>query len=73
MHATHLFTGTLNVRCPHLPRNALSMLLRDWGQTLSLEEVNAGAFRAEIGFQADQDERSGGAEVQDFGVPLKEM
>lgn len=37
---------------------------------MGLEEVDAGAFGAEVGFETDEDEGGVGAEVEDFGVPL---
>lgn len=39
---------------------------------MSLQEVDAGPFRSQIGFEPDEDERGCWAEVEDFGVPLRE-
>ena len=72
MHPCHLLARALNIRCPHLPSNVLALLLRDRRQALGFEEIDAGAFGAEVGFQANEDEGRGGAEVEDFGVPLEE-
>ncbi len=40
---------------------------------MGFEEVNADAFGAEVGFEADEDEGGRGAEVEDFGVPLEKQ
>lgn len=37
---------------------------------MGLEEVDACALGAEVGFESDEDEGGVGAEVEDFGVPL---
>ena len=37
---------------------------------MGAEEVDAGFLIAKVGLEPDEDERSRGAEVQDFGIPL---
>ena len=71
MHTIHLFTGALDIGCAHLFGDALPLFLCDWSQTLSLEDVDTGAFGAKIGFQSNEDEGRCRAEMQDFGIPLK--
>ena len=71
MHALHLLARAFHIDCAHLPCHIPPLFLRDWCQTLSLEEIDAGAFVAEIGFQADEDEGRGGAEVEYLGIPLQ--
>jgi hypothetical protein len=39
---------------------------------LGFEKIDACALRAEVRFEADEDERGCGAEVKDFRVPLVE-
>ena len=38
---------------------------------MGLEEIDAGAFGAEVGFETDEHEGCVGAEMEDFGVPLR--
>lgn len=70
LHSGHLFTAALHVPRSHLAGYVHALLLGDRGQSLSLEEVDTGAFRAEIGLEADEDEGCVGAKMQDLGVPL---
>jgi hypothetical protein len=46
------------------------LLRGDGGEALGFEEVDARSLAAEVGFQADEDERGGGAEMEDFWIPL---
>lgn len=71
--ALHLFAAALHVHGAHALRDGLALLGSDGGKTLSFQEVDAGPFRAEVGFEPDEDERGRGAEVEDFGVPLSEL
>lgn len=70
MYARHLFTAAFDVHCSHLPRNALSLLFCDRRKTLGLEKINTGTFCAKVGLESNEDERSGGAKVEHFGIPL---
>ena len=70
VHAAHLLAATLDVYRTHLPGDALPLLLRHGREALGFEEFYARAFVAEVGFQADKYQRGGGAEVEDFGIPL---
>ena len=70
MHALHLLARALHIDGAHLPRDIPPLFLGDRCQALGLEEIDTGAFVAEVGFQADEDEGGGRAEVEDFGVPL---
>ena len=70
VHALHLLAAALDVGGAHAGRDRLALFRGDGGEALGLEQVDAGAFGAEVGFQAHEDEGRGGAEVQDFGVPL---
>ena len=68
--ALHLFTTALHVHGAHAFRHGLALFRRDGSETLRFQEVDAGSFRAEIGFEPDEDQRGGGAEVEHFRVPL---
>jgi hypothetical protein len=70
--ALHLLAAALDVHGAHPFRDGLALFRRNGSETLSLEEVDAGPFRAEVGFEPDEDQRGRGAEVEDFGVPLQE-
>lgn len=67
---THLFAAAFDIGSAHLLRYTLALLWRYGCQTLSFEEINAGALVAEIGFEADKDQRSCWAKVKDFWIPL---
>lgn len=66
----HLFAATLHVLGVHLLGNGEALLCCDGGETLRLEHVDARLLVAQVGFEADEDERCVGAKVKDFGVPL---
>ena len=70
MHAVHLLAAAFDIGRTHLLGDALSLLRRYRGETLGLEQVDTLAFRAQIGFETDEDEGCCGAEVEDFGIPL---
>ena len=70
MHAIHFFAAAFDVCCAHLLCDTLALFRGDGRETLGFEEVDAGAFGAEVGFEADEDEGGGGAKVEDFGIPL---
>ena len=70
--ALHLFAAALDVHGAHPARHGLALVRRDGRETLRLEEVDARPFRAEVGFKPDEDQGSRGAEVQHFGIPLRE-
>ena len=71
IHTIHFLARALKVCRAHLLSDILSLLLSDGGQALSLEEVDAGAFSAEIGFEPNEDKGGGGAEMEDFWIPLE--
>ena len=68
--AGHFFRGAFHVHGAHLLCDLLALLLCDGCQTLRFEELDAGAFMSEIGFQAAEDYGSCWAKVEDFRVPL---
>jgi hypothetical protein len=53
-------------------RYYLALFWRDWCQSLSLEEVNACSLGAQVRLEANKDEWSSWAEVENFRVPLDE-
>lgn len=65
-----LLRRTLNVFGVHLLGNGFSLFRRYWCKTLCSKELNASTLRAKIGLEANKDQRSGWAEMKDFGVPL---
>lgn len=68
--AGHLLTTALHVEGTHLLSDGLALVGGDGSETLGLEEVDAGALVTEIRLETEQDDGSGGAEMEDFGVPL---
>ncbi len=68
--ALHLFAAALDVGCAHTVGYGLALGRGDGSEALGLEEVYAGSFCSEVGFETNEDERGCGAEVEDFGVPL---
>ena len=70
VNAGHLLAATLHVTCSHFLSDRHSLLCCDRGQALRFEKVDACAFRSKVRFETDEDERSVGAEMEDFGVPL---
>ena len=71
INSSGFFRRALNVCGSHLSGNSLALLGSDGCQTLCAEEFDAGAFRTEVGFEAHENERSAGAEVRNFRVPLQ--
>lgn len=69
--AAHLLAAALHVAGAHLLGDGSALLLRDGGEALGLEEVDAGALGAQVGLETDEDEGGVGAEMEDFGVPLR--
>lgn len=49
----HLLAAALEVECAHSICDCLSLLWGDGRQALGLEEVDAGALRAEVGLEAN--------------------
>jgi hypothetical protein len=70
IYASHLLATAFHVERAHLFGDLLALLLRDGSEALGLEEVDAGSLCAEVRFEAYEDERRVGAEVEDFRVPL---
>lgn len=68
--AVHLLAAALHILCAHLPRHRHALLLRDGREPLRFEKVDACSLGAEVGLQANEDERRVWAKVQDLGVPL---
>jgi hypothetical protein len=73
VNPSHLFAATLHVACSHLPSHCHALFLSDWGQPLGFEEVDAGTFGSKIRLETNEDKRSVGAEMKDFGVPLQAL
>jgi hypothetical protein len=73
LHADHVLAAALRVYGPHSLGDATALLFGDGGETLGLEELDAVALGAEIGFEAHEDDGGCGAEVEDFGVPLVDV
>lgn len=68
--AGHFFAAALNVSGSHALCDGLALFWGDWCEALGLEELNACAFVAEVGFETDEDEGCRWTEMEDFGVPL---
>lgn len=68
--ALHLLAAALHVLGAHLLGNGEALLGSHGRQTLRLEHVDARLLEAQIGLEADEDQRRVGAEMQDLGVPL---
>lgn len=71
MHTRHLFAAAFNVCRPHLTCDILALLGGDRGQALRLQEIDAGAFVAEIRLEANKEQGRCWAEMKDFGIPLE--
>jgi hypothetical protein len=67
---SHLFTTAFHVEGAHLLGNSLTLMVCDGSKSLSSEEVDAGALVAQVGLEAEEDDGSGWAEMEDFGIPL---
>jgi hypothetical protein len=48
----------------------VTLLWGDGGEALGFEEIDARSLAAEVGFQANEDERGDGTEMEDFWIPL---
>lgn len=70
VNTRHLFTTALHVEGAHLLGDGLPLVICDGSETLGLEEVDTGALVAQVGLEAEEDDGGGGAEMEDFGVPL---
>lgn len=66
----HFLARALHIRRAHLSRDTRALLASYRGQPLGFEHVDAGFLVAEIGFEADEDERCSLAEMEDFRIPL---
>lgn len=69
----HLFAAAFNVSSTHLSSNSLALFGCDGRQTLGLEEVDANAVGPQVRLEANENEWGGGAEMEDFRVPLRAM
>lgn len=70
LNASRFFGATFNVGCPHLFRNCGALFRCDRCQALGAEKLDACSFGPQVGFQAHEDKRSGGTEMEDFRIPL---
>lgn len=70
LNSSHLLAAAFHVTGSHLPGNGHALLLSDWSQALGLEKINACSLCSEVGLETNEDERSVGAKVKDFRVPL---
>ena len=68
-----LFCRAFDISCVHLSCNSLALFWCHWRKTLCSQELDAGALIPEIGFEADEDERGGWAEMKNFWVPLRNV
>jgi hypothetical protein len=50
VHALHLLAAAFDVGGAHAGRDRLALFRRDGGEALGFEQVDAGAFAAEVGF-----------------------
>jgi hypothetical protein len=67
----HLFAAALDVSGSHALCDGLALFWGNWCEALGLEELDACAFVAEIGFETDEDEGGCWTEMEDFWVPLQ--
>lgn len=70
VYASHFLAAAFDVHGVHAFCDGLALF---WGygrQTLGLEKIDAGAFGAEIGFEADENKGGCWAKVENFRVPL---
>ena len=65
------FAAAFHVEGAHSLCECLALCSGDRGESLGLEELDAGFFVAEVGFEAEKHDGGCGAEVEDFGVPLR--
>lgn len=70
VYTSHLLAAALYVLGAHLAGNGAALLLGHGREALCLEHVDARFLEAEIGLEAHENQRSVGAEVEDFGIPL---
>jgi hypothetical protein len=70
VYAGHFFAAAFHVLGAHAFRYCCALLGGYGGETLGLEEVNAGAFCSEVRLETDEDERGLWAEMKDLGIPL---
>lgn len=70
MNTSHLLTAALHVQGTHLLGDSLALVGCDGSESLGFEEVDTGAFVAQVGLETKEDDRSGRAEMKDFGIPL---
>ena len=66
----HLFTTAFHVEGAHLLGDSLTLVVCNGGESLSSEKVDAGTLVAQVGLEAEEYDGSGGAEMEDFGIPL---
>lgn len=68
--AFSLFAAAFDIHGAHSSCDGLALFGCHGCQALDFEEVDAGAVVAQVGFEANEDERGCGAEMEDFGIPL---
>lgn len=71
LDALHFLATALHVLGAHSLRHGQALFGGDWCETLGFEHVDACFLVAQIRLEADEDEGCVGAEMEDFGVPLR--
>jgi hypothetical protein len=71
VHTGHFFAAALDVGGSHALCDGLALFWGNWCEALCLEELDACAFVAKIGFETDEDEGRCWTEMEDFWVPLR--
>ena len=64
------FAAAFDIHSAHSSGDGLALFGCHGCQALGFEEVDAGALGAQVGFEANEDERGCGAEMENFGIPL---
>jgi hypothetical protein len=70
IYTSHFLAAAFDVHGIHAFCDGLALLWGYRSETLGFEEVDAGAFGTEVGFEPNENEGRCGAEVENFRVPL---
>jgi hypothetical protein len=70
LDANVLFGRALHISGTHALCHCQTLLRCDRCETLGFEQINAGLFVSEVGFQAEKDKRCCRAEMENFWIPL---
>ena len=70
VNSVGFFAAAFDVHGAHSSGDRLALFGCHGCQALGFEEFDAGALGAQIGFEANEDERRCGAEMKNFGIPL---